>query len=405
MREGGLISLTVSHDDDTFWFTAREDTPTPPDGTYPPTKKARRAPAAPVCACGSHVGMSRRRWWQLDESWRVDLVQAWCREALHQVGKEHAGCIVTVGDGPLAPVCALAVDGDRDVVSVQSSGLLQALTRQWCQEARSPDASSSCRVVAVAEESDLAATALDIAMTRPVAAFLLEPHLACTEESPLQTLAALLDVCRALRPLLQPALEGGAALVPGYARIYGAVVSCEDLWRVHQPVGRVQGIDMSAANAMRGGVEWETREIPLWQHHHTVLTSPMLLAELSLAAAPTERLSIEMQAHVVSLEDSTHGSPEQSCHAVALWVEYDICEEEEDKSSLAKELAPPSRSCWNIGDLKPGLAPVSTATHDVAFFPECITVSPGDPVVLTLLIDLAGGGARAGCRTGHHPAA
>ena len=220
-------------------------------------------------------------------------------------------CAVHIGDGPLLPLI-LAEMGFGRVVSMASSEDTAALSGRFFESNSDCQPNASTQVMASTMEPRWQLRLRSV-------------HLVCGEPffqedrySKTWGRSAMLRywfTCEALRPFLAP----NARLVPSKAVLRCALVECPELWAARQPVptdGVVEGVNVGALNRLYSLNK--TDSLQLWRHPHRFLSLPIDAVHMDLSASPASLPPAEMETSV-----QVQVSREGTCHALAVWIEYD----------------------------------------------------------------------------------
>ena len=220
-------------------------------------------------------------------------------------------CAVHIGDGPLLPLI-LAEMGFGRVVSMASSEDTAALSGRFFESNSDCKPNASTQVMASTMEPRW--------QLRPRSVHLVcgEPFFQEDRYSKTWGRSAMLRywfTCEALRPFLAP----HARLVPSRAVLRCALVECPELWAARQPVpedGVVEGVNVGALNRLYSLDK--TDSLQLWRHPHRFLSLPVDAVHMDLSASPASLPPAEMETSV-QVQVSRAGT----CHALAVWIEYD----------------------------------------------------------------------------------
>ena len=115
-------------------------------------------------------------------------------------------------------------------------------------------------------------------------------------------------------------LAPGAPVVPCRARLMAAPVQLTDLHVSHGMAGVVSGFDHSVLDGVQSG--WSQHNFPysMGGYAHTMLSAPTSIAELDYMTGFFEGSAAMGRSTVLDVGATG------TCHAVALWVDYDLCD-------------------------------------------------------------------------------
>uniref|UniRef100_A0A8C8IA03 Protein arginine N-methyltransferase 7 n=1 Tax=Oncorhynchus tshawytscha TaxID=74940 RepID=A0A8C8IA03_ONCTS len=236
VAEGEELSLTVSHDDYSLWYSLQPDRVS--KGCF-----IRAPPCRPCCVCQAHLVWTRTRFGELNDRQRT---QSYVR-ALRSVIKPDSVC-VGVSDGSLLPIFAHML-GAKKVLNANSMRGVQILGIR-------PDQLSS---------TDLAGEQISVLIGEPYFSTSLLPwH------------SLYFWYCRtALARLLTP----NATILPCSATLCMVAVEFQDLWRIRAPCGTCEGFDVGPMDEMvQQSLDFreshEAEPQPLWEYPCRALTQP-----------------------------------------------------------------------------------------------------------------------------------
>ena len=192
-------------------------------------------------------------------------------------------------------------------------------------------------------------------------------------------------------------IAADAPQLPSAARLRGCLVECADLFRRHQRVGDVCGLDCRPFNALALPPSWarRARSLPLWQYTHRVLSRPATLAHAPLPVpSPPPSAASSMDAAAATRASLVRGAATLSstcagtCHALCVWVDFDF-----GPSARLVRTGPTTEA-----DDAEGLAFGPTAWWQAVLFLEepCQLEGAGARLEATVELDLLRGGALAG---------
>eukprot|EP01012_Entosiphon_sulcatum_P007459 TRINITY_DN13790_c0_g1_i1.p1 TRINITY_DN13790_c0_g1~~TRINITY_DN13790_c0_g1_i1.p1 ORF type:complete len:681 (-),score=96.53 TRINITY_DN13790_c0_g1_i1:6-2018(-) len=386
---GDYVQLTAFHDDNGLVFeqpvkaqtTERRNVLSTCDGI----------PVAPLCSCNVHNGTSPNRLSYLNNSTAVRKVQQVAR------GFRRSKASIILGDGPVLPEC-----DEHDSIHILTGSLAseraifswfpqtQRLTTT-CIETNATVQREQSTEVAGTPYEDLplledGSDDLDTACHRVAEHFnshpvesldvLTEPHFDDLDhEWPLLTVLYVLKLLKKLRKAMEPT---GIPLnvMPIRAVVVGRMFECHELWQEYQPVGKVEGVVMSAINALH-------YDDPTYVH--TVDVFPYLQPHSTAGrfiSGPIELLSIDLTDNVSAelSQEHTITTQEGKCHAFVLHVDFDF-----------GNGVRTSTQCYQPGQSE-GAA--STYYQGVRFFPTPFACGPGtdaEQVLIHAKLDLKRG--------------
>ena len=167
-------------------------------------------------------------------------------------------------------------------------------------------------------------------------------------------------------------------MLPAGARLHGVLLECPDLWRRHQPVGDVSGINVRAFNKLLAPRQLlEARSLQLWQWAHEPLSAPFTWGCVALPA-PSAMQAVRGEQHVEVAARSG------VCHAVCAWIDFEFA------AGAALRTGPPATSGERI-QAEPTQGPWDEPTpwaQAVCFLQQPIAVSVGERVSFALELDL-----------------
>uniref|UniRef100_A0A673XX73 Protein arginine N-methyltransferase n=1 Tax=Salmo trutta TaxID=8032 RepID=A0A673XX73_SALTR len=294
VAEGEELSLTVSHDDYSLWYSLQ------PDGEAPPCR--------PCCVCQAHLVWTRTRFGELNDRQRT---QSYVR-ALRSVVKPDSVC-VGVSDGSLLPVFA-------HMLGSMNTRLLAAKTFQIL--GIRPDQLSS---------TDLAGEQISVLIGEPYFSTSLLPwH------------SLYFWYCRtALVRLLTP----NATILPCSATLCMVAVEFQDLWRIRAPCGTCEGFDVGPMDEMvQQSLDFreshESEPQPLWEYPCRALTQPRAVMTFDFLQCVPEQ-PIRCQG---SLPFTRRGR----CHGVALWMEYQLNDDIKVSMGLTRPVSEEGACEWSL---------------------------------------------------------
>ena len=101
-------------------------------------------------------------------------------------------------------------------------------------------------------------------------------------------------------------------MLPSRAMLCVSVVECPELWRRHQRVGNVCGVDVKRFNALSPPRRGEARSLALWQFAHSSLSDAGCCTQISL---PAESRLISGACTLRCVKPGT-------CHAIVAWIDF-----------------------------------------------------------------------------------
>jgi len=298
VEEGEFVVLSCAHNDDDMWFRVRRHDEGAPLATQdgiallPGSEDAVRAPltAPPLCECYMHTLFRPHRWWWLNST-GLKGVQMAARSA-KTAAMDSGGVVVALGEGPLLPAyigkggSPTVVNGDEDVCH----------WLDWLEINEAPRCASE-----LPEEAS-------------IAAIVGEPYYSCLGECG-SSIAAALQFC-AEAASLRERCSTDSIISPSRCVVRAVLVECESLWLVHQAVGVIEGVDMSAINTFLHPGNDVAREVWMWEHKHAVLSDVVTLFELQPGMSnPEEHASLEAQTEMYPNRAGT-------IHMVVTWIEF-----------------------------------------------------------------------------------
>ncbi|KAF7707638.1 protein arginine N-methyltransferase 7 isoform X1 [Silurus meridionalis] len=289
--EGEELSLTVSHDDYSLWYSLT-------DGDQSDV-------ATPCCTCQAHLLWTRPRFGELNDRRRTEQYLS----ALRSILRPDSVC-VSVSDGSLLSVFAHLL-GAKKVFSLESSGISKRVIEQFL-EANS--LKNSIRFLEIRPER---LTSADVEGEQ-ISVLVGEPYFS-TSLLPWHSL--FFWYCRtALSCLLRP----DATVLPSSATLYMIAVEFQDLWRIRAPCGTCEEFDVSPMDEMvQRSLDFrESREAephPLWEYPCRALSKPCPVMSFDFQQCVPEQ--------PISSQGSVPLTGRGRCHGVALWMEYNLTDD------------------------------------------------------------------------------
>lgn len=318
VAEGEELSLTVSHDDYSLWYSLQ------PDGQQGSLSEA--PPCRPCCVCQAHLVWTRTRFGELNDRQRT---QSYVR-ALRSVVKPDSVC-VGVSDGSLLPVFAHML-GAKKVFSLESSGMLKQVIEQVLN---ANSVSGGVQILGIRPDQ-LSST--DLA-GEPISVLIGEPYFS-TSLLPWHSL--YFWYCRtALVRLLTP----NATILPCSATLCMVAVEFQDLWRIRAPCGTCEGFDVGPMDEMvQQSLDFreshEAEPQPLWEYPCRALTQPRAVMTFDFLQCVPEQ-PIRCQG---SLPFTRRGR----CHGVALWMEYQLNDDIKVSMGLTRPVSEEGACEWSL---------------------------------------------------------
>lgn len=186
------------------------------------------------------------------------------------------------------------------------------------------------------------------------------------------------------RTHLAPQLTADCSVMPYRAHLCACALSLRDLWKIRAPVGRVENFDISLMDAMIDRAlerreHYEAEPHHLWEYPNKLLTASRRIITFDFSAPVPD--------HVMSCEgripfaprpspssSSTNDFPARHCHAVALWLEYDLTPDAAHKLSTGL-----------LGAGEPDAAPEWSKHHKQAVYflkhPFDVTDNPNEACI------------------------
>uniref|UniRef100_A0A8C7W0X8 Protein arginine N-methyltransferase n=1 Tax=Oncorhynchus mykiss TaxID=8022 RepID=A0A8C7W0X8_ONCMY len=284
VAEGEELSLTVSHDDYSLWYSLQPDSEAPP--------------CRPCCVCQAHLVWTRTRFGELNDRQRT---QSYVR-ALRSVIKPDSVCL-GVSDGSLLPIFAHML-GAKKVFSLENSGML----KQVIEQVRVPITKAVTSFKSISEM------------------LIGEPYFS-TSLLPWHSL--YFWYCRtALVRLLAP----NATILPCSATLCMVAVEFQDLWRIRAPCGTCEGFDVGPMDEMvQQSLDFreshEAEPQPLWEYPCRALTQPRAVMTFDFLQCVPEQ---------------------GRCHGVALWMEYQLNDDIKVSMGLTRPVSEEGACEWSL---------------------------------------------------------
>jgi len=129
------------------------------------------------------------------------------------------------------------------------------------------------------------------------------------------------------RSKLDHHLHESCQILPRTGCLYLAAVHFDDLWKIRAPVAEVEGFDVSLmddliASALEVKEVHEAEPHPLWEYPNALLTRPVKALTFSFNERVPEKPMVGSGR--VQLAESLADSGIRHCHAVVLWMEYNL---------------------------------------------------------------------------------
>lgn len=294
---GEELSLTVSHDDYSLWYSLGLNSQS--------ESRIEASPCRPCCTCQAHLVWTRPRFGELNDRQRTESYIT----ALRSVLKADSVCL-GVSDGSLLPVFAHMLGAEK-VFSLESS----SMSKQVVEQVLSANSlTGEVQVLGIRADqlstSDLGGEQISVLMGEPYFSTSLLPwH------------SLFFWYCRTtLAGMLRP----GATILPCSATLYMLAVEFQDLWRIRAPCGTCEGFDVGPMDDMvQQSIDFhESREAephPLWEYPCRALTmaTPVMTFDFT-QCVPQQPITSQGS---VSLVRSGR------CHGVALWMEFQLTDD------------------------------------------------------------------------------
>ncbi|XP_062317221.1 protein arginine N-methyltransferase 7 [Osmerus eperlanus] len=316
--QGEELSLTVSHDDYSLWYSL--------DSASQSGNRVEAPPCRPCCTCQAHLVWTRPRFGELNDKHRTESYVA----ALRSVVNADSVC-VGVSDGSLLPVLAHML-GPKKVFSLENSRMSKQVIEQVL------DANSlrgKVQVLGIRADqlssSDLGGEQISVLMGEPYFSTSLLPwH------------SLFFWYCRtSLAGLLRP----GATILPSSATLWMLAVEFEDLWRIRAPCGTCEGFDVGPMDDMvqRSMDFRESREAephPLWEYPCRALTTPMPVMTFDFTQCVPQQ--------PITSQGSVQLKRSGRCHGVALWMEFQLTDDITVSMGLTGPVGDQGECQWSL---------------------------------------------------------
>ncbi|TSQ92640.1 Protein arginine N-methyltransferase 7 [Bagarius yarrelli] len=296
--EGEELSLTVSHDDYSLWYSLSDSD--------------QSDVATPCCTCQAHLLWTRPRFGELNDRRRRECYLS----ALRSILKPDSVCL-SVSDGSLLPIFAHLL-GAKKVFSLENSGTSKRVIEQFLE------ANSLKNCVRLLQIRPEQLTTADLEGEQ-ISALIGEPYFS-TSLLPWHSL--FFWYCRtALNCLLQP----DATILPSSATLRLIAVEFQDLWRIRTPCGTCEGFDVSPMDEMvQRSLDFrESREAephPLWEYPCRALSEPRSVMTFDFQQCVPKQS--------ISSEGTVPLTGRGRCHGVALWMEYRLTDDADISVSM-----------------------------------------------------------------------
>eukprot|EP00123_Amoebidium_parasiticum_P020655 comp54193_c0_seq1/m.47739 comp54193_c0_seq1/g.47739 ORF comp54193_c0_seq1/g.47739 comp54193_c0_seq1/m.47739 type:complete len:666 (-) comp54193_c0_seq1:66-2063(-) len=290
---GTEVPVACAHDDFSMWFSA-----------YPQHHTGPLTAVRPDCTCHAHLAWNHSRIGMLNDQKRKSAFKS----ALGSVLTPDSVCLC-VSDGSYPALVAAFEHGCRNTYAVEDTPLSRRLLSTLIPPGGSQSSSGGKITIIGKSVEDLIGSDLD---GHKVDVLVAEPYF----------LAAVLPWQHVYlwyaRERLSPHLSPTAKILPGKATLRAAAVWFKDLWKSHDNIGSVCGLDLTAfqvlldrAGSTRGGVH--TYQVAEYVHKH--MTEAFDLLTFDFNSTPVTSLS---QRVVVDFKDTG------DCHGVLLWMDYEL---------------------------------------------------------------------------------
>ncbi|KAJ8398678.1 hypothetical protein AAFF_G00422060 [Aldrovandia affinis] len=297
VTEGEDLSLTVSHDDYSLWYSLCSHSSSSSSSEGPPCR--------PCCTCQAHLVWTRPRFGELNDTHRTKSYTC----ALRSVVRTDSVCL-GVSDGSLLPIFAHLL-GARKVFSLESSGMSKQVIEQVLE---ANALKGGVQVLGVRPDQ---LTAKDLGEEK-VSVLIGEPYFS-TSLLPWHSL--FFWYCRtALAQLLRP----DASILPQSATLWMAAVEFRDLWRIRAPCGSCEGFDVRPMDEMiQRSLDFreshEAEPHPLWEYPCRALTQPLPVMTFDFRqCVPDQPINSQGSSPLVR---------RGHCHGVVLWMEYQLTDD------------------------------------------------------------------------------
>ena len=279
-----------------------------------------------VCSCGMHVLWGPQRLQQLNSIDAAAASAAAKSLVATALARRHAGAVrcVDLSDGPLWSIL-VAKEGAR-CTCVERTGAMRTLSARFA-------ATAGCsRLIELAleeafgaggddeeedeaeaeEEAESEATLAPELCGPPFDALLIEPSFTQLQRS--WSGEHLAEIDRRWRWAVKRGLVSASApMLPRSAKVYACMLECEELWRRHQRVGEVCGVDVHRFNSLAPSDESSVRSLAVWELRHAVVSSVECWANMQL---PLDA------AGVVEGTAALRSASVGVCHAICCWVDF-----------------------------------------------------------------------------------
>ncbi|XP_013405662.1 protein arginine N-methyltransferase 7 [Lingula anatina] len=293
VEKGGQVLIHSIHDEYSWWFDVR----TPNDNMNNLCKEI------PAGSSGLHLVCSRPRLGMLNDCHRREAYIG----ALRKVIKEDSICLC-VSDGSQLPLIAAAL-GAKKVYVTETSPASRTLSRDYVKS------NNLDSVVTILDKSpgditqeDLGGNKITLCMAEPYFySSLLHWHNLYFWYSWSHLSDLMVD---------------SVTILPRRAILKAAAMEFDNLWKIRAPVGNCEGFDLGqfdqliekACDISDDSVEPQ----PLWEYPGTAVSTPFTLLELDMTT-PVSQIT-----HPIRNEGTIALQGSDTCHGVAIWMEYDL---------------------------------------------------------------------------------
>ena len=169
-------------------------------------------------------------------------------------------------------------------------------------------------------------------------------------------------------------------MLPGGVQLRAVLLECPDLWRRHQPVDDVSGVNVRAFNKLLAPRQLlEARSLQLWQWAHRPLSAPFTWGRATLPL-PSKMQKVSGEQRVLATGSGG------VCHAVCVWIDFEFA-----AAGAALSTGPPAALSERMPSEPPSQGPWDEPTpwaQGVCFLPRPVAVSIGEGVDVALELDL-----------------
>ncbi|KAM5138864.1 protein arginine N-methyltransferase 7 [Mantella aurantiaca] len=293
---GEELCLTAHQDDYCVWYKLVQS------GAE---ESSSASDERPMCLCGAHIIWNHARFGELNDQGRMETY----KEAMRKVVTPSSVCLC-ISDGSLLPLLAYTI-GAAQVYTMESSSMSQQVMEKLLQTNHLKD------FIPVLQNTPDKVTAADLG-DKKVSVLIGEPYFT-TSLLPWHNLHFWYS-----RTALSDKLAEDFTIFPMAASLCVLAVEFKDLWRIRSPCGICEGFDVSIMDAMiKKSLDFresqEAEPHALWEYPCRSLSQPVKAMTFDFYGTVPD--------NDVTSEGSVSLVRPGRCHAVVLWMEYQLTED------------------------------------------------------------------------------